>query len=271
MPSSPVIKPCFLFHQRLQVHSNWSTRCGCYVAYAWGLSNIEYGKIFVMSLYSLQCCLRHVCTMMLLRCEYATVSTVLRVYYAHSTITIREHFIDAYCIYLVYSPIVFPEEQVFFSESQRLWCIVADSTQERQRTLHYHLYTIPTSFLTFHLSYDRLACYYQSFEGWMGSGLHNTRLFRLEKGKTAQTLRLHVGYGKLRSTRGCLDTEIHFRITLLRTILRFARSVMIVYVPFATSGRHRAMEIEVEDSEDRRRRHAEQVQMYGTVNCSTKG
>ena len=30
----------------------------------------------------------------------------------------------------------------------------------------------------------------------------------LEKGKTAQTLRLHVSHGKLRSTRGCLDTTI---------------------------------------------------------------
>jgi len=33
--------------------------------------------------------------------------------------------------------------------------------------------------------------------------------------------------------------------------------LLIVYVPFVTSGCHHAMEIEVEDSEGRRRRHAE--------------
>ena len=42
----------------------------------------------------------------------------------------------------------------------------------------------------------------------MGSGLHNTTFFALRKGKTSKTLRLHVRHGKLRSTRGCLDTEI---------------------------------------------------------------
>ena len=70
-----------------------------------------------------------------------------------------------------------------FSESQCLLCIVADSTQERQRSLHYHLHTIPTGFLTFHLSYDRRACHYRSLEGWMGSGLHDTRLFTSRKVK----------------------------------------------------------------------------------------
>ena len=33
-------------------------------------------------------------------------------------------------------------------------------------------------------------------------------LIRLEKGTTASILHLHVSHGKLRSTRGCLDTTI---------------------------------------------------------------
>ena len=59
-------------------------------------------------------------------------------------------------------------QRVSFSESFCLVCIVADSTQEQWRTLHYHLHTIPTGFLTFHLSYARRACHYRFFEGYTG-------------------------------------------------------------------------------------------------------
>ena len=58
-----------------------------------------------------------------------------------------------------------------------------NSTQERWQILHYHLNTISTGFLTFHLSYDHRACRHRFFEGWMGSGLHNTRLFASRKAK----------------------------------------------------------------------------------------
>ena len=77
-----------------------------------------------------------------------------------------------------------------------------------QRSMNMLQATILIGFLTFYRFYDCCACHYQSFEGWMGSGLHNTTFFALRKGKTSKTLRLHVCHGKLRSTRGCLDTEI---------------------------------------------------------------
>ena len=49
-----------------------------------------------------------------------------------------------------------------------LLCIVADSTQERQQTLHYHFHTIPTGFLACHLSYYHRACHYRVLRGLDG-------------------------------------------------------------------------------------------------------
>ena len=40
--SSSVLKAYYLFQQRLRVHSNLSTRRGCYTVYAQGLSNTDY-------------------------------------------------------------------------------------------------------------------------------------------------------------------------------------------------------------------------------------
>ena len=68
----------------------------------------------------------------------------------------------------------------------------------------YHFHTIPTAFLTCHLSYKSLSVL-RGLDGVWSS--RYSRLFTSRKDKTAQTLRLHVRNGKLRSTHGCLDTE----------------------------------------------------------------
>ena len=58
-------------------------------------------------------------------------------------------------------------------------------------------------------SFLRLSCMSLSvLRGLDGLWSSRYSLIRFEKGKTAYPLCLHVSHGKLRSTSGCLDTEI---------------------------------------------------------------
>ena len=69
-------------------------------------------------------------------------------------------------------------------------CCVSSLTVHKNSSEPYTI-TSTQCFLTFHLSYNRRACHYWSFEGWMGSGLHDTCLFASRK------LKLHRHFASM--------------------------------------------------------------------------